>query len=235
MKISNITYAGHSSLLVGTDMGVVGIDPWLEGNPRCPAELQSPETLSLIALTHGHADHASDSPALAKQHGCPVAATYELAMLMIAEGVSEDKVLPMNKGGTIEYNGLKVTLTHALHSSSFDTAAGPVYAGEACGVVMQADNATIFHAGDTCLFSDLSLIGERYKPDIAFLPIGDCFTMGPVEAAKAAKLLACKLAIPIHWGTFPLLTGTPEEFVAQCAAAGVESLVLQPGEVHSIS
>ena len=213
MSISKITYAGHSSVLVNYGDKVVGIDPWLQGNPSCPENLINPDKLDLIVLTHGHADHASDTVRLAKQFGSKIAATYELAMIMIGEGISEENVFPMNKGGSINWEGLKVTLTNAFHSSSFDSETkGTVYAGEACGAVISDGVKAVYHAGDTCLFSDMKLIADMYKPDVALLPIGDVFTMGPIEAAEAAELVGCKKAIPIHYNTFPLLTGTSQEF-----------------------
>ena len=232
---NRLTYLGHSAVILSIGGKTIGIDPWLLGNPRCPEKLQTPDSLDLIALTHGHSDHAGDAPRLAKALGSHIAATYELAMLMIEEGVSQNHVHPMNKGGTLNWNGISVSLTHALHSSSYDTAKGPVYAGEACGLVIHSGKNTIYHAGDTSLFSDLKLIGERYRPQIALLPIGDRFTMGPAEAAEAAKLVGCKIAIPIHYKTFAALTGTAEEFGKECAKRGIEARVLEPGEGMDLS
>ncbi len=233
--IKTITYAGHSAVFLHSDDKTIAIDPWLEGNPTCPDNLKKPDRLDLIVLTHGHSDHASDATRLAKAYGCSIAATYELAMIMIAEGVPESSVLPMNKGGTITWEEFQITLTNAFHSSSYDTANGPVYAGEPCGVVVQDDVRSFYHAGDTCLFKDMKLIGKRYQPDIAFLPIGDRFTMDPVEAAKAAKYLRCATAIPIHHSTFPLLTGTPEEFKEACLPLDIDTITLQPGENHELA
>lgn len=234
MSIKSLTYAGHSAVLLETDRFTVGIDPWLEGNPRCPQQLLNPKDLKLIVLTHGHADHASDALRLAKSCNATIAATWELAMIMGREGVPESQLIPMNKGGTVEFEGLKVTLTHALHSSSYDTKSGPVYAGEACGAVVSDGRTTIYHAGDTALFSDMALIKEHYAPQVGLLPIGDRFTMGPKEAAHAAKLLGIKTAIPIHYATFGLLTGTAQDFSEQCRKVGVECVALEPGEAHTL-
>lgn len=150
-------------------------------------------------------------------------------MLLIQEGVPESRVVPMNKGGAFDFHGLKITLTHAFHSSSYDTASGPVYAGEACGVVISNGRHSVYHAGDTALFSDMEIIGEIYHPHVAFLPIGDRFTMGPAHAARAAKMVECKIAIPIHYKTFDALTGTAEQFRKECSRVDVEVVELEPG------
>lgn len=230
MKKIGITYAGHSAVLVEIGSMHVAIDPWLHGNPRCPASLQDPKKLDLIALSHGHADHASDAARVAKRTGAKLAATYELAMIMIGEGVPAEQVIPMNKGGAVEVGDVTVRLTNAFHSSSFDGKSGTVYAGEACGVIVSSGSQCVYHAGDTSLFSDMRQIGELYKPSVALLPIGDRFTMGPAEAAKAAALLSCGVAIPIHYKTFDLLSGTYEEFARACDAEKVRHCELEPGE-----
>lgn len=229
-----ITYAGHSSVFVELGGKKVAIDPWLQGNPLCPAHLTNPAALDLIVLTHGHADHASDAARVAQLTGARVAATYELAMIMVGEGVSSDKVIPMNKGGSVDVDGVTVHLTHAFHSSSFDTKTGPVYAGEACGVIISSGDVSVYHAGDTDLFSDMKLIGEKHKPSVALLPIGDRFTMGPRDAATAASWVKCSLALPIHYKTFPLLTGTYAEFADACASLGIKSKELAPGETLGV-
>ena len=233
MTQRKLTYAGHSAVFVEFGDQVVAIDPWLHGNPLCPATLQRPKKVDLIVLSHGHSDHAGDAVRVQKETGAFLAATYELAMIMIAEGVPSDKVIPMNKGGAVTVNGIEVRLTNAFHSSSYDTKSGPVYAGEACGVIVSSDGASVYHAGDTLLFADLQLIGELYKPDVALLPIGDRFTMGPAEAAQAAAWTQCKLAIPMHYKTFDLLTGTYPEFARECSKRSVETKELEPG--HSVS
>jgi L-ascorbate metabolism protein UlaG (beta-lactamase superfamily) len=229
MSSLSITYAGHSAIFVDFGGAKVAIDPWLHGNPLCPASLHNPGPLDLIAVTHGHSDHASDVVRVQKLTGAAVAATYELAMIFIAEGVPADKVVPMNKGGSAQVGSLTVTLTDAYHSSSFDGKNGTVYAGEACGVVVSKDAKRVYHAGDTSLFSDMTLIGERYRPTVAFLPIGDRFTMGPKEAAQAAAFVKAGTTIPIHYKTFGLLTGTYEEFSAACDAHGVVHAELEIG------
>lgn len=231
-RLKTLTYAGHSAVLLGGEALSVAIDPWLN-NPLCPEALKHPAALDLIVLTHGHADHASDVPALAKRTHAKVAATYELAQCLAKAGVPEGQLIFMNKGGTVEVDGLTVSLVHALHSNSFDTATGPAYAGEACGVIVSDGSHTVYHAGDTALFSDMRLIGEIYRPTVACLPIGDCFTMGPNEAAYAAQLVGAPTVVPIHYGTFPLLTGTAEAFIAacheRCGDSGPRVIALKPG------
>jgi len=234
MRIQRLTWAGHSAVFLEAGELRVVIDPWLEGNPKCPPALQRPAKLDLIVLTHGHSDHASEAAGIALRTGASIAATWELGLMMAKEGVPEQQILFMNKGGTVDFRGLAVTLTHALHSSSYDTPHGPVYTGEACGVCLGDGRRTIYHAGDTALFSDMSLIGEEYRPRIALLPIGDRFTMGPRQAATAAGLLGCKVAIPIHWGTFDLLTGRREHFAEECSKQDVEVPILEPGDTYSI-
>lgn len=225
-----VTYAGHSAVFISLGDFNVAIDPWLEGNPSCPPDLKNPKKLDLIILTHGHSDHASDTPRIAKLTGAKVAATWELANIMISQGVSADKIIYMNKGGSVQEGNLKIALTNAFHSSSFDIEGVARYAGEPCGVVLQHNELVIYHAGDTALFGDMKLIGDFYKPHISFLPIGDRFTMGPKEAAHAAKLLGSRINIPIHYRTFDLLSGTFVEFQKNCSELGIECLELAPGK-----
>jgi L-ascorbate metabolism protein UlaG (beta-lactamase superfamily) len=153
---------------------------------------------------------------------------------MVSEGVDGSKIHYMNKGGTVKWKGLSISLTDAKHSSSYDLPSGPVYAGEACGVVIHDGTTSLYHAGDTLFFRDMETIRELYKPDLALLPIGDRFTMGPAEAARAAHALGVKRAIPIHYATFELLTGTAEEFVTACQGSEVEPVILAPGEALSL-
>ncbi|MCB0354885.1 MAG: metal-dependent hydrolase [Bdellovibrionales bacterium] len=236
MLIEKITFAGHSATFLSCNDGtVVAIDPWLAGNPSCPDVLKHPARIDLIVLSHGHSDHASEAASLAKNFGSDVVATFELATLIGQEGLPEGKAIGMNKGGTFGWKELSITLTNAFHSSSYETANGTVYAGEPCGIVIRDGITSVYHAGDTCLFSDMSLIGETYHPNVALLPIGDLYTMGPQEAAKAASLVGCKRAIPIHYGTFGALTGTAEEFSLSCKKFDIEPVVLAPGESLQLS
>lgn len=229
-------YLGHSAIILEFDGFRVAIDPWLKGNPLCPPNLAAdPGRLDLIVLSHGHADHASDACRIAQLTGAKVAATYELGAILIGEGLPANQAIQMNKGGMVAVSsGVSVYLTHAFHSSSYDTASGPVYAGEACGVVLNFSGNHIYHAGDTALFSDMELIGDRFSPQVAFLPIGDRFTMGPEDAAIAASLIRAEITIPIHYKTFDLLTGQYSEFETQCQKHAVFTRELAIGEVVSI-
>ena len=206
------------------------LDPWLTGNPSFP-EAARPKAADLILISHGHFDHFTDAEALARATGATVVAIWEITTYLGAKGIKA--LEPMNKGGTITTKGLRITMTDARHSSSFDDN-GSVYLGEAAGFIVTLENGqTIYFAGDTALFGDMKLIGELHKPDIAFLPIGDRFTMGPDSAALAAQWLGVKQVVPMHHGTFPLLTGTPEQLEQHLAGTGIEVLHLRPGETAS--
>ena len=223
-----ITWLGHSSFSLRTPGGkIVLFDPWYTGNPVFPSKLK-PTKADVILISHGHSDHITDAAATAKATGATVVGIWEITSWLGSKGVKS--VEPMNKGGTIEVKGLRITMTEACHSSSFEEN-GMVYLGEPAGFVVRLENGqTIYFAGDTSLFGDMKLIGELYQPDIAFLPIGDRFTMGPDTAAMAAKWLGVKQVVPMHFGTFPLLTGTPEQLEQQLAGSGIEVLKLKPGE-----
>ncbi len=222
----SITWLGHSAFSLRTPGGkTVLFDPWYTANPRFPAG-REPQTADLILVSHGHSDHVADAAITAKHTGATVVGIYEVTAWLGAKGVT--RVEPMNKGGTIVSHGLRITMTDARHSSSADD---HTYLGEAAGFVVGLENGqTIYFAGDTSLFGDMKLIAELYTPDIAFLPIGDRFTMGPDTAAVAAKWLGVRQVVPMHWGTFPLLTGTPAMLKAHLAGSGIEVLELQPGE-----
>lgn len=230
MKINKITYAGHSAIFLHSANHTIAIDPWLNGNPLCPDSLKNPERLDLVILTHGHSDHAGDAVMLMKKYGCKLAATFELACLIAAQGVPAENLIYMNTGGTIKFNNFSVTLTQAFHSNSYETPQGSVYAGMPNGVLLNDGSRKFYHAGDTALFSDLKLIGEKYAPEYAFLPIGDTFTMGPEDAALAASWLKAKTAIPIHYKTFPQLLQTAEVFKENCSQKGISVIEIPAGE-----
>jgi L-ascorbate metabolism protein UlaG (beta-lactamase superfamily) len=223
-----ITWLGHSSFIVRTPGSkTILFDPWYTGNPSFP-EGARPSKADLILVSHGHSDHITDAAAMAKQTNATVVGIWEITSWLGSKGVQH--VEPMNKGGTITVQGLRITMTEAIHSSSFDEN-GIVYLGEPAGFVVTLENGqTIYFAGDTALFGDMKLIGELYRPDIAFLPIGDRFTMGPDTAAMAAKWLGVRQVVPMHWGTFPLLTGTPEQLKQRLAGTNIQVLELRPGE-----
>jgi L-ascorbate metabolism protein UlaG (beta-lactamase superfamily) len=223
-----ITWLGHSAFSVVTPGGkTVLFDPWYTGNPSFPAG-RRPAKADLIFVSHGHSDHITDAAAMAKATGATVVGIWEVTSWLGSRGVPN--LEPMNKGGTIDVKGLRITMTDARHSSSIDDQ-GIVYLGEPAGFVVRLENAqVIYFAGDTALFGDMKIIGELYKPDIAFLPIGDRFTMGPGTAALAARWLGVRQVVPMHWGTFPLLTGTPAQLKTELDGSGIEVLELAPGE-----
>ncbi len=230
----SITWFGHATFLLQTPGGKkLMFDPWLTGNPACPDALKKAPAVDLVLVSHGHYDHADDAVALARAGSPVVVGGFEVCMWLQSKGVQQ--IAPMNKGGSQELLGLKVTMTDARHSSSTIGEGGAItYLGEAAGYVVRLeDGLTIYFAGDTALFGDMALIGEMYKPEIAFLPIGDHFTMGPTEAARAAQMLGVRQVVPMHWGTFPLLTGTPAALKALLAPRGIEVLELKPGETAS--
>ena len=202
-----LTWLGHSAFRIRSPKGrEILIDPFLSGNPKCPSDWHKPKQVDVILVTHGHGDHLGDTVSLAKAHkNATVVGIYDLTSYLETQGVQ--RTVGMNKGGTAAVGDIHVTMVNAFHSSS--TSEGR-YAGDPAGYVIRFDNDyRIYHAGDTCIFGDMRLIGELYRPDLALLPIGDHFTMGPAEAAKACDLLGCRRVIPMHWGTFPVLTGTP--------------------------
>ena len=229
MPDTTLTWLGHSSFRVDTPGGKrVYVDPFLNGNPKCPPSELEPERVDIVALTHGHGDHVGDTVALAQKHSADGRRDGRARRLARKQRRRRRLRSPApNKGGTIEVDGVKFTLTNAFHSSS---APDGSYAGEPAGIVLEAENGTkIYFAGDTCVFGDMQLIGRIYEPDVAVLPIGDHYTMGPREAAVALELLGTKRCVPCHWGTFPLLTGTPQE-LAKLAPAGVTVETIEPGD-----
>jgi L-ascorbate metabolism protein UlaG (beta-lactamase superfamily) len=206
------------------------IDPWVTGNPVVPEGLQDPGPADVFLLTHGHSDHIGDVAALAERHS-PAAVVAMLEVGTYLEGKGVANVIGFNKGGTVEVEGIKFTMVPAGHSSSIEDDGQIVYLGESIGYVITLENGyRIYHAGDTCVFGDMALIGRLYKPDAAILPIGDFYTMGPFEAAEAIRLIGVKKVIPTHYGTFGALTGTPDQLREEASDIdGLEVLDVQPG------
>ena len=231
MSDTTLTWLGHSAFRLDTATGKrIYIDPFLNGNPTCPASEQTPERVDIVAVTHGHGDHVGDTIELAKKHGCHVVALVELAAWLGRQGLDNESVHGPNKGGTVVVDGISFSLTNAFHSS---TAPDGTYAGEPAGVVVKADGKSIYFAGDTCAFGDMQLIKRIHEPDLVVLPIGDHFTMGPKEAAVAVELLGAKRVVPCHWGTFSVLTGTPEKLRA-LVPNDVTVEQLEPGDAVTV-
>ena len=239
MEKAKITYLGHSAFILTTEAGKrIAFDPFLKGNPSCPPSLVDPGHVDLVALTHGHSDHVSSAIDISNKYKAPIAATFELCSLLINDGADARLVDRMNKGGTIEppaVPGVQLTMVDAHHSSSYDAKDGKTYyAGEAAGFVITLESGrNIYAAGDTCLFGDMRLIHECFKPVLALLPIGDRFTMGPNAAAKAVEWIKPKAVIPIHHSTFPLLSGTPQRFAELLKDSETEVVALKPGAEFS--
>jgi len=229
---TTLTWLGHAAFRLDTEAGTrVYFDPFLTGNPRCPESEQSPERCDLVVLTHGHGDHLGDAVGIARRFECPVVAAVELRdWLSASHGLPEDDSQSPNKGGTVSFAGVRLTMTDANHSSSNWDDGKIVYTGEPTGIVLRQDGGpTIYFAGDTNVFGDMALIRRLYAPDVAVLPIGDHYTMGPEEAALAAELLGAPRVVPCHYGTMPLLSGTPDA-LRPLLPSGVELLDIAPGE-----
>ncbi|PSH03267.1 MAG: metal-dependent hydrolase [Acidobacteria bacterium] len=225
-----ITWLGHSAFRIESPEGKIFlIDPWIQGNPRCPESEKHQKKVDVLLCTHGHGDHVGDAVSICQELQPTVIGIYELASWLGSKGAKN--IAPMNKGGTQEVAGVKVTMVHALHSSGIEAEDGSfIYAGEACGYVLEFSNGLkVYHAGDTTVFGDMKLIHELYRPDVAILPVGDNFTMGIREAEYACKLLRPRVVIPMHFGTFPVLRGNPQDLRSVARELNFDLWELTPG------
>jgi L-ascorbate metabolism protein UlaG (beta-lactamase superfamily) len=233
-KLNNgvqLTWLGHSTWLVRSPEGKqILVDPFLENNPSCPPIYKGEgiTNLDIIVCSHGHFDHISDLVPIATRTGATVVGIFDLTSWAESKGVTQTS--GGNKGGTMEVAGIKITLVNAVHSSSYVDGEESVDMGDPCGFILEFENGfKIYNTGDTDVFGDMALIAELYQPDLVILPIGDHFTMGPRQAAKAIELMQAKRVVPNHYGTFPLLTGTPD-VLQELVGDDVEVLVVRPGE-----
>jgi L-ascorbate metabolism protein UlaG (beta-lactamase superfamily) len=230
--MATLTWLGHSAFRLETDRGKrVYIDPFLTGNPKAPEAEKTPEHVDVIAITHGHGDHVGDTVALSQRFpDAEIVCQVELKSWLGRKGANIGDTPGLNKGGTLRVDDVFFTLTDAKHSSSSDEGE---YLGEPCGIVIQLeDGVPVYFAGDTSMFGDMQLIRHLYEPQLAVLPIGDHFTMGPREAAIALDMLGRPRCVPCHWGTFPLLTGTPQALAA--LAEDVDVVEIQPGDTIEV-
>ena len=222
------TWVGHGTWKVRTARGKdVLIDPWVMSNPMAPDHLKTVERLDIMVITHGHGDHVSDAVEIARATHPKVLAPFEVGSWLTSQGVDGDSVIAFGKGGTVEVDGINFTMVHAEHFSSTPDGA---YGGEPVGYVIEFENGfKVYFSGDTDVFGDMALIRELEQPEVAFLSIGDFYTMGPRRAAKAVKLLGVKTVVPMHFATFPVLHGTPAQ-LEELVGPGVTVIDVKPGD-----
>lgn len=230
MSKLSITWLGHSTFIITTPGGKrIVTDPWLETNPMCPPDMKKIDKADVILLSHGHFDHTGDVINVSRATNAPIVAVFELSQWLERKGLQN--VTGMGIGGTVNVAGLGITMVPAVHSSSVVENDVTIYLGLAAGFVVKLEHdQSLYFAGDTALFGDMRLIAQLHQPDIAFLPIGDHYTMGPSAAALAARMLGVRQVVPMHYGTFPALTGTPDELKKLVEPHGIDVLVLKPGE-----
>lgn len=225
-----ITFLGHAGVVLEADGKRIAIDPFITGNPLATITVDQLQ-VDAVLLTHGHGDHSSDAAAIAKQNNCPIIAVVELADLLAKEGA---QTIGVNTGGTCHLGNTRIKFVQAFHSSSYEIDGVSYYAGQPQGILVTMNNQTVYHMGDTALFSDIKLIGEMNKIDLAIIPIGDHFTMGPEEALVAAKWTGASTIMPIHYNTFPPIQQDGATFIAQIEGQGQNGIELMPGESFTL-
>jgi len=225
------TWIGHGTWKVRSARGkTVYIDPFVMNNPVAPEALKKVDNCDVMLITHGHFDHVHDALEIAKATKPKIVTNYEIGAWLGSKGIAADTITGANLGGTVDVDGIKVTLVHAEHSCGISDGDKIIYGGTACGLVIEFENGfTIYFAGDTDVFGDMALISELGEFDVAFLPIGGFYTMGPDRAAKAVSLLGVKTVVPMHFGTFPALAGRPKE-LQDLVGPGVKVLDINPGD-----
>ena len=227
----SFTWIGHGTWKVRSAKGKeILIDPWVMNNPAAPETLKTVDRCDLMLITHGHFDHIHDAVEIALRTKPTIVTNHEIGVWLGSKGVDGEKIVATNKGGQVDIDGIKVLLVHAEHTCGITENGNLIYGGEACGLVIEFENGfTIYFAGDTDVFGDMALIAELSKFDVAFLPIGDFYTMGPERAAKAAQLLRVKTVVPMHFATFPILVGRPNQ-LQELVGPGVKVLDIKPGD-----
>ena len=234
-----VTWLGHSTFHFVSPKGkTILVDPWLKQNPSCPDKYKDGfDQLDYMLITHGHGDHFGDAIPVVKKCQPTVIAMFELILYLSKHGM--ENMLPLNKGGTVLLPGsetIKVTAVHADHSSTIEDGDNILLGGEPIGFIIKFENAfTIYFAGDTAVFGDMKIIADLYHPDLVILPIGDTYTMGPKEAAYAVKLLGASRVIPMHYGSLPELTGTPDKLKTELVSYNVEIMTPVAGETFTLS
>ena len=233
-----LTWHGHSAFTVEAGGAKILIDPFLSGNPGAKENIDAiADGVTHVLLTHGHNDHVGDALAILKRTDAMLVANFEICMYLVGQGASDKKINPGNTGGTVDCGGFTTTFVQALHSSSFGGEGGSnTYLGNPLGLVLHfPEDKTLYHMGDTDIFSDMALINELHEPKIGLVPIGDRFTMGGAVAALACqRFFQFETVVPCHYGSFPIIDQTPDKFVEGMKGTATNVLVPKIGETATL-